>query len=170
VSGSLAFRGRAHFPDTVLIDKGGGLNASPFFKLFEMDQPILYTSYFAMHDKIVKQGIIPVAISRYIQPWLNGKVVHYLTLAPASDMIKRPVIPADFIPRYRVILKKASSKVVVGDLKKISVHYGGKPLALMCYEKPSNFCHRHLVKDWLHRNGYQIAEWNKSLHGIAGTQ
>ena len=30
--------------------------------------------------------------------------------------------------------------------------------ALVCYEKPSDFCHRHLVADWLNKNGYDCEE------------
>ena len=27
-----------------------------------------------------------------------------------------------------------------------------------CYEKPSDFCHRHLVADWLNKNGVECKE------------
>ena len=32
-------------------------------------------------------------------------------------------------------------------------------IALICYEKPSDFCHRHLVSDWLNKNGIKCEEW-----------
>lgn len=32
-------------------------------------------------------------------------------------------------------------------------------IALICYEKPSDFCHRHLVADWLNKNGIPCEEW-----------
>lgn len=32
-------------------------------------------------------------------------------------------------------------------------------IALICYEKPSDFCHRHLVAEWLNQNGYKCEEW-----------
>lgn len=31
-------------------------------------------------------------------------------------------------------------------------------IALLCYEKPDDFCHRHLVADWLRKNGYECEE------------
>ena len=31
-------------------------------------------------------------------------------------------------------------------------------LTLVCYEKPSEFCHRHLVADWLTQHGADISE------------
>lgn len=32
-------------------------------------------------------------------------------------------------------------------------------IALICYEKPSDFCHRHLVANWLNKNGFECREW-----------
>ena len=34
-------------------------------------------------------------------------------------------------------------------------------IALVCYEKPSDFCHRHLVADWLNKNGISCKEWSE---------
>ena len=31
-------------------------------------------------------------------------------------------------------------------------------IALICYEKPSEFCHRHLVADWLKEYGIEVEE------------
>ena len=31
-------------------------------------------------------------------------------------------------------------------------------IALICYEKPSDFCHRHLVADWMTKNGIPVKE------------
>ena len=45
--------------------------------------------------------------------------------------------------------------------KKLSELSDGKPFALICYEKPGDFCHRHLVAEWLERQGYEIDEWKK---------
>ncbi len=29
---------------------------------------------------------------------------------------------------------------------------------LLCYEKPENFCHRHILAEWLRKNGYKCEE------------
>jgi uncharacterized protein (DUF488 family) len=29
---------------------------------------------------------------------------------------------------------------------------------LLCYEKSGDFCHRHLVAEWLRRYGYEVKE------------
>ena len=36
-----------------------------------------------------------------------------------------------------------------------------RDIALVCYEKPEEFCHRHLVADWLRKYGHDIKEWEK---------
>lgn len=35
-------------------------------------------------------------------------------------------------------------------------------IALVCYEKPTDFYHRHLVSKWLCECGYECHEWTKS--------
>ena len=34
-------------------------------------------------------------------------------------------------------------------------------IALICYEKPSGFCHRHLVSDWFNKNLIRCEEWRR---------
>ena len=34
-------------------------------------------------------------------------------------------------------------------------------IVLLCYEKPDEFCHRHLVSEWLTKNGFDSEEFNK---------
>lgn len=38
-------------------------------------------------------------------------------------------------------------------------------IALICYEKPSDFCHRHLVADWLNKHGIKVEEFGGDLVG-----
>ena len=50
---------------------------------------------------------------------------------------------------------------VVYDLEEMvrKQYVKNKDIALVCYEKPSDFCHRHLVAKWLKENGYNVEEW-----------
>lgn len=34
-----------------------------------------------------------------------------------------------------------------------------KDICLVCYERPSDFCHRRLVADWLIENGFKCEGW-----------
>ena len=38
---------------------------------------------------------------------------------------------------------------------------GGGDFALVRYESPNKFCHRHLVANWLTENGYASREYVK---------
>ena len=53
----------------------------------------------------------------------------------------------NYVKRFKAeILGNLSRDQVLKDLEELS---GGKDVALCCYEKPGDFCHRHIVKDWL---------------------
>ena len=46
-------------------------------------------------------------------------------------------------------------------MQELSGIYGSDALdrlTLLCYEKPSDFCHRHLVANWLRQHGAGISE------------
>lgn len=37
----------------------------------------------------------------------------------------------------------------------------GKTPCLFCYERPEKFCHRHLLADYLNKNGFTVKEYKK---------
>lgn len=45
--------------------------------------------------------------------------------------------------------------VIMRELSELSE---GKDVALICYEKSSDFCHRHLVAEWLAQHGQTVQE------------
>lgn len=60
---------------------------------------------------------------------------------------------------YDAVLMRRDSKVVVEDLNQIAK---GRSLALICYEAPNKFCHRHLVAVWLSRRGIIVEEFDEN--------
>jgi len=52
---------------------------------------------------------------------------------------------------------------VVCDPKEVEDHLyfmsDGMDIALVCYEKPGDFCHRHLVAEWLRAADIPVEEW-----------
>lgn len=36
-------------------------------------------------------------------------------------------------------------------------------IALICYERPTDFCHRHLVSKWLNENHIECKEFTKNI-------
>lgn len=102
------------------------------------------TSYFAQLKKL--KGYTPVAICQYPPKWYDGAV--YKKVAPTYEMIqgmKDPLLRDFFIEKYRIeILNQLSTDEVKRDL----AQYGDK-VVLLCFEKPSDFCHRHVLAAWL---------------------
>ena len=117
---------------------------------------MIYTSYFANVRRLSPE-IVPVSIALYSPGWFSG--LRYRKLAP-TDYILREWKSNPDVERYirlyqSDVLARLSPYSVVCDLMVMSE---GKDVALLCYEKPDTFCHRHLVADWLKRNGYKCAE------------
>lgn len=117
---------------------------------------MIYTGYFANVRRLPPE-IVPVSIALYSPRWFSG--LRYGKLAP-TDCILREWKSNPDVERYirlyqSDVLAWLSPYSVVCDLMIMSE---GKDVALLCYEKPDAFCHRHLVADWLKRNGYPCEE------------
>ena len=54
------------------------------------------------------------------------------------------------------VLSKLDAIDVCIDLYNIS---NGNAVVLLCYEKPGDFCHRHIVADWLEKHGEHVDEF-----------
>lgn len=116
----------------------------------------IYTSYFSNMKAFCKMGIVPVSIARFSPRWYSG--LRYTEVAPYSYMLGDKCSREEYIERYNTILSHFSPSEVVKKLESLSQ---GKDVALCCYEKPSDFCHRHLLAEWLSKNGYEVKEWEK---------
>ncbi len=111
---------------------------------------MLYTSYFAK----VKEVPNPIAISGGVPDRYKGE--RYKDLAPSWDLVgnyKTGKISED---RYREIyteevLDYLTPERVISELP--------EECTLLCWEVSGEFCHRHIVADWLRAGGYFIQEW-----------
>lgn len=115
---------------------------------------MVYTSYFGNLKQLASSNVVPVSISLWKPKWFNGN--QYLALAPKADMLKRDISQEEYIYEYKTrVLGKLDAKIVYEEL----VSKFGKNIALLCYEKPDDFCHRHLVAEWFRESGLQIEEF-----------
>lgn len=57
------------------------------------------------------------------------------------------------------VLGKLKPIDIINKIRKLSVENGFKEVVLLCYERPNDFCHRHLVAEWLREAGYNIEEY-----------
>lgn len=115
----------------------------------------IYTSYFANLAKI-PDGIIPISISCKPPKGYNG--LEYKVLAPSHTLLSAWHKNHDE-NYYREVfcnkLDELNAHNIIGVLEYMSK---GRDIVLVCYERPENFCHRHLVAEWLCKNGYKTEE------------
>ena len=122
---------------------------------------MIYTTYFAKLKKLPKD-ITPIAICAKPVPGFQGAV--YRQLAPHYDFYSKYKIDGDteyFTTCYNeLVLKNLNSPRIVADLYTAAgKSYCDGDIALVCYEKSSDFCHRHLVAEWLRESGYECEEF-----------
>ena len=121
---------------------------------------MIYTSYFGKLKKLPKD-IVPISICGKTPDWYKG--IQYRVLAPKWDFFKVWKENHDndyYIRCFKTqVLDQLNPESVVNRLYTLSE---GKDIVLLCYEKPLDFCHRHLVSAWLRRNGYECFEWEEN--------
>lgn len=123
---------------------------------------MIYTSYFGK-IKSLPDNFIPISICGKAPNWYNG--LQYKKLAPKLYFyIKwRENHDNDYYTKCfkEQVLDRLDANTVVMELKHLchkSV-YEDINIVLLCYEKPSDFCHRHLVAEWLIDNGFECEEF-----------
>lgn len=124
---------------------------------------MIYTSYFAKL-KSLPDNIVPIAICAKVPNWYKG--LQYKKLTPKYDFFMEWKETHDnnyYIKCFNEqVLEKLNATDVILDFSRLSYGYniGEKDICLLCYEKPSDFCHRHLVAEWLRENGFRCEEWD----------
>ena len=117
---------------------------------------MIYTSYFAKLNKL-PPNVVPISICGKAPAWYNG--LQYKKLAPKYSFFSEWKKNGDnnyYIEHFNdEVLSTLSPQTVYNELLKLS---GGKDIALICYEKPTDFCHRHLVAEWLTANNITCDE------------
>ena len=116
----------------------------------------IYTSYFAKAYQFPDDKYTCIAISVGIPKAIDVK--SYKKLAPLWDIVQEYKNNGGDIERYKnrycnEVLNQLDADEVYEELKELS---GNKDVVLICYEgiKNNDFCHRHLVSQWLRENGY----------------
>lgn len=114
----------------------------------------IYTSYFA-NLKNITNNIVPVSICGKAPDGYKG--YQYKKVAPKWDFFKvyKETGDKDYYIRNfneRVLDTLDPHQVV----RELSAY--GNEIVLLCYEKPGDFCHRHLVAEWITENTEFVVE------------
>lgn len=120
--------------------------------------PQLFTSRWA--DKtLARLDAVPVGISRGAPRWsLPYRYRTMRELAPSREVFGIED-PGEFAEAYRTGLDEIGVERIVSGLSRIAEEEGGKPLILLCWERPGEFCHRRVLSGWLHeRTGVEVPE------------
>lgn len=123
---------------------------------------MIRTGYYKAKD-ILKQSN-PVFICRSINVDMQSVIdevgctpKRYIQLAPPYKEILEPWYNSKLTYKgftelyYEHVLSKLDPHIVAEEL-------GPDPI-LICYEKVGDFCHRHIVADWLRAAGYTVEEY-----------
>jgi len=124
---------------------------------------MIYTSYFAKL-KSLPDNIVPIAICAKVPSWYKG--LQYKALAPKYEFFmkwKETHNNDYYIECFNEqVLWELDQDEVLVELSRMAGESNPsfEHICLVCYEKPSDFCHRHLVADWFRNAGFSCEEWN----------
>lgn len=117
------------------------------------------TGYFACLQKYIDLGYAPISICGKAPDWYTG--VQFKKLAPKwsffSEWKSGKITNDEYIEHYcKEVLVSINFRTIGDDLLALV----DKPKAvLLCYEKPGDFCHRHIVSYFLRNHSpYAIME------------
>ena len=116
----------------------------------------IFTSYFGNSRKLKEAGVnmICVAIGK---PRFIAGIPQMLNVCPTRYRVSGPCSREEYLKLYDRILASQDANQVVKQIEMLS---GGKDVALCCYEKPGDFCHRHILAKWITENtGIEITEF-----------
>ena len=110
----------------------------------------VFTSYFAVMNKVRAAGLLPVAITWKLPNFVPRDFPQLPELAPDGSILGRfkrgQITEAQYKKLYLHQLNSVDQEFTNFMLSVMSMR---KPVVLMCYEKAGTFCHRHFALDWL---------------------
>lgn len=138
---------------------------------------MIYTSYFAKLKSLPK-NVIPISICGKAPDWYTG--LQYKKLAPKLSFFTEWKENHDndyYVKCFtEQVLNSLDVYTVVNELynllpeeeksliRTVNCPPWANPyvnIALICYERLEDFCHRHLVAEWLNRNSVKCKEWTE---------
>lgn len=106
-----------------------------------------FTGYFAKLKVYENDGLLPVAICGKSPEFYKG--LEYKKFAPTKDIFfswkNGWITDEEYTKRFKTeILDNLDKKEIIENIKSLN-----RDIIFLCYEKPLDFCHRHIVAKWL---------------------
>lgn len=129
----------------------------------------IYTSYYAKMRNL-NPNFVCVQISTSKPSWFLYAKDSIPELFPGWDLvngIKTGTITEEQYKReYLERLSVMDKSYILNRITEISNMNGSKDVVLLCYEKPGDFCHRHLVGEWLGIEELDIDKYNREVLNV----
>jgi len=119
---------------------------------------MIYTSYFA--NKKIPSSFKKVSIARITPEWADIDF-EYKSLAPSSELLMKYKNNKINEKKYEKIYKEQLNK-----LDPIKIKNDLEGMVLLCYEAGDDFCHRHILSEWLKENNIDSTELDTSKFKI----
>ena len=122
----------------------------------------ILTSYYAKCKNGVK-GAVLIPVSTGVPPWFIPENEPMRILAPGWDLVNGikhgEIDEEEYTKLYKEKLSKISISKVLEQITFYCNMYGVDNAILLCWENSEDFCHRHIIADWL---PCDIVEWDGS--------
>ena len=108
---------------------------------------MIYTGYYAKLKKYQEAGLTPISIAGKAPNFYSG--IQYKKFAPSWDIFSKwksgEIDNFQYTERFnQEILGKLDKEEVKTFLNSFETD-----IILLCYEKSGDFCHRHIVANWI---------------------
>lgn len=122
---------------------------------------MIRTFYFAGLNRHRPEGFAAVSVSRITPAWFPGPSLPFL--APPIGLVRAAKSGRTGHAQYEEIFRTNVLDRLPGRERLLEIfHDIGPSLLLCCYEKPGDFCHRHLLAARFREMGIDCEEFNPS--------
>lgn len=122
---------------------------------------MIYTGYYAKLKEYENAGLTPIAVSGVIPKFYTDRY-RYMDFAPRYSFFKawkdKVISDSEYTKMYEDYLNTLNKEEIEFDFKEYNTKEHN--CILICYEKIGDFCHRHILANWLNKNfGYEVKEY-----------
>ena len=112
----------------------------------------IYTGYFAKSRFYEKKKLKQISVAQFNPSWYNG--VSFPELAPSKELLGdykyNGISQEEYKIRYLNELSRPAAMRSIEKLKEMT-ETSDRDIILLCYEVSEDFCHRHLLADFLNQ-------------------